>query len=180
MAMAVERPEKQDWTYRDARSRMVRAGRARLRDAMWASPPSTTTATGSWSAAAAGVATGSAGRRTSTASCDAALTRESDALRRRGTASRAGQHAARTRSAGRSRESQPPVEWAGPAELMTAAQVPEGRAACSALVDSDGNSHLPAVHLGRHQQLDVHAGISEPAGRLRDRSRLVIALRRRP
>jgi hypothetical protein len=31
MAMAVERPEKHDWTYRAARKRMVRVGRAQLR-----------------------------------------------------------------------------------------------------------------------------------------------------
>ena len=30
MAMAVERPERQDWTYRAARKRMLRAGRAQL------------------------------------------------------------------------------------------------------------------------------------------------------
>ena len=30
MAMAVQRPERQDWTYRAARKRMLRAGRAQL------------------------------------------------------------------------------------------------------------------------------------------------------
>jgi hypothetical protein len=31
MAMAVERPEQQDWTYRAAQKRMLRLGRAQLR-----------------------------------------------------------------------------------------------------------------------------------------------------
>ena len=158
-------PREQDWTYRAARKRMLRAGST-------AAPAATARLDDAGNrivgAAAAGPATRSAGPSTSTASCVGRSWVGGQAQIDR---SARWQDAARN---GLTLGSSVVSRWWSLGRGSCADQVAERGAGRFELVDPEGDRHLLAIHASRSDELDVHAGIAEPLGRIGDRSRLVV------